>query len=268
MKEIEKQNIELPLKCPLCEKRWTNNLGGGLTLHLKKEHKIDSVNKMIELFPDYIKHFNVKNRDQFNHDCEVKVQCKLCGKWLKEITLKHLKVEHSISSEEYRKKFGRYSQYSNVSLIKRRENIAKRTQESKTASFIRACDTRRKNGNLGWSSSSWNVKLLKELQDLGYNVLPEYIIPEISNRRPFDIFLVDKKILIEFQSTKIHADPRVYKEDDVVKVGIKGWKPKLARDIWAADEKKKKFAEKYGYRVLYLWEEDWNNREQFFKEIL
>ena len=53
-----------------------------------------------------------------------------------------------------------------------------------------------------------------------------------------------------------HADPRKYKHDDVLNLGIAGWKIMTAGEIWDKDLNKKNYAEFYGFETLAVWEID------------
>jgi G:T-mismatch repair DNA endonuclease (very short patch repair protein) len=80
---------------------------------------------------------------------------------------------------------------------------------------------------------------------------PQYWI----NKRSYDFWL-GKKVILEVQGTYWHCDPRVYKEDDLVRFGDTMF---FVKDIWNKDDEKKKNAEKYGYKVFYIWEYDMNS---------
>lgn len=74
--------------------------------------------------------------------------------------------------------------------------------------------------------------------------------------------VIDDKIVIEYNGSYWHADPKVYKEDDVVNHN------RLAKDIWKADETKRKIYEVCGYTVVYVWSKEFVKRkEEYVKEI-
>ena len=58
------------------------------------------------------------------------------------------------------------------------------------------------------------------------------------------------KKLVEVNGTYWHADPRVYKADDLL------ISKKKAHEIWAKDLEKISYAKNYGYDVLSVWELD------------
>jgi hypothetical protein len=62
------------------------------------------------------------------------------------------------------------------------------------------------------------------------------------------------KLLIEVNGDHVHANPKIYKETDLVDIIYH--KNITAKEIWEHDLKKKNFAESMGYKVIYLWESD------------
>jgi len=75
------------------------------------------------------------------------------------------------------------------------------------------------------------------------------------------------KVIIEVQGDFWHANPKFYKESDVLLDGL------LAKDVWKKDNRKRKLIESKGYTVHYFWESDINNmtNEEIYnllKEIL
>lgn len=71
------------------------------------------------------------------------------------------------------------------------------------------------------------------------------------NRKQYD-FKIGKTVL-EIQGDFWHANPEIYKKDDILPFP-EG--PKKAEDIWEKDLEKKINAEKYGYSIIYLWEKE------------
>lgn len=69
------------------------------------------------------------------------------------------------------------------------------------------------------------------------------------------------KIIIEIQGDFWHANPKYYKETDILLDGL------LAKDVWNKDNNKRKLVESKGYTVHYLWENDINNMtdEEIYK---
>lgn len=76
----------------------------------------------------------------------------------------------------------------------------------------------------------------------------KYIYDNIFKRAYSYDFVYNNKI-IEFQGDYWHCNPELYNEDFYNKV-----KKKTAKEIWQFDKEKKECAEKYGYKILYIWE--------------
>ena len=73
--------------------------------------------------------------------------------------------------------------------------------------------------------------------------------------KSYDFLLNGTKKLIEVQGDFWHANPELYKKDDV----LNHYGQYLtAEEIWRKDAEKKKNAENYGYEVYYIWEKDMN----------
>ena len=76
------------------------------------------------------------------------------------------------------------------------------------------------------------------------------------NRRNYDFLINNTKILIEVQGDYWHANPIKYKTGDLIKYPNKN--VVTADSVWDNDFKKKLNAEKYGYKIIYLWEQEIN----------
>lgn len=93
----------------------------------------------------------------------------------------------------------------------------------------------------------------------------EYVIKRIDEpKRHYSYdFLIDNKLIIEMNGRFWHADPRWYKEGDVM--NFPGRKENVS-DIWEKDKNKKMLALSNGYKFLTIWEDDFNNSDK--SEIL
>lgn len=75
---------------------------------------------------------------------------------------------------------------------------------------------------------------------------------KIYSPRP-DIILLDKKIIIEIYGTLWHADPKRYKDDQIINT----WSgPMKAKDIRDFDAIRKRHLESFGFKVLEVWIDD------------
>ena len=64
-----------------------------------------------------------------------------------------------------------------------------------------------------------------------------------------------KKRIIEFNGDFWHANPKIYKMDDILSRFNKTYE--IAKDIWERDAKRKEMIEALGFKVLVVWESDY-----------
>ncbi len=110
--------------------------------------------------------------------------------------------------------------------------------------------------------SKGQLEIIDILNKLGYNIVGEYYV----KGKPFDIFIKDKNLLIEFNGTYWHCDSRIYDEN------YYHTKQKMtAKELWNRDNKKQKLAVEDGYKVKVIWQKDWercNNKIQYLTKIV
>jgi hypothetical protein len=73
------------------------------------------------------------------------------------------------------------------------------------------------------------------------------------------------KILLEVNGDFYHANPKYYKENDIIPVA--GTKNLTAKQLWDKDKRKKLMAEKSNYIVKYIWEDEINSMDDKELEI-
>ena len=110
-------------------------------------------------------------------------------------------------------------------------------------------------------SSKLETKIQDELNMLNVSYTRQFYI----GRKIFDFKLENTKILIEIQGDFWHANPNKYKEEDILNHPLK---KVSAKSIWEKDLIKKQMAEKLGYKVIYIWEEEINKSENLTDLIL
>ena len=71
-----------------------------------------------------------------------------------------------------------------------------------------------------------------------------------------DIVLKNYNIVIECYGDFWHANPKIYKSKDVFHTYTGA---KTAKDIWNYDKTRIKHIESFGYKVLIIWESDYNS---------
>ena len=75
----------------------------------------------------------------------------------------------------------------------------------------------------------------------------------------YDFYIKNTAVLFEINGDYWHANPKIYNSGDYIKIGADNV---LVDDIWNRDLLKLKIAEKYGYKVFYLWENEINNETE------
>jgi len=81
-------------------------------------------------------------------------------------------------------------------------------------------------------------------------------IEKLINGKPYDVYINNFNIIIEFNGTYWHRDPRFYKED------------LICRNIWEKDKNKIDIAKKNGYNVIVVWQYDWEKSEDQEKYLM
>lgn len=94
------------------------------------------------------------------------------------------------------------------------------------------------------------------LESIGVHVDEQFQI----NYKFFDFIVKDSKILLEFHGSYWHGSPEVYEKEDLNKIQLRS----IKNDIF-----KKALAERYGYKIIYVWEHHFNkDKSKVKKEIL
>lgn len=93
-----------------------------------------------------------------------------------------------------------------------------------------------------------------------YNSNIVYNDKNILNGKEIDIYLPDLKLGFEFDGTYWHADPRFYKETDIIE-----HKKITAKEIWERDIEKNVLCEKLGIQLVRVKEYDWINNNEYEK---
>lgn len=91
------------------------------------------------------------------------------------------------------------------------------------------------------------------LQRLKIPVEQQFLLLYNHNWRYYDIRILDTNILIEVNGDFYHANPNIYKEDDIM-IYLNKQIPALC--VWENEINKQKFAESLGYEIVYIWESE------------
>ena len=111
-------------------------------------------------------------------------------------------------------------------------------------------------------SSGCQKEMEQIIQSLGYTTVDEYFI----NGRPYDVFIKEKNLIVEFNGDYWHLNPTIYDKNHYDKS-----RNVYSYEIWNRDEEKINNAKKFGYNVLVVWEKDWNNSQDkvgYIKKLL
>jgi len=100
------------------------------------------------------------------------------------------------------------------------------------------------------------IKAALELNNLGFKseqLVDKYFADELNE---------NKKIIIEINGDYVHANPKIYKEDEIIRLPNSCY---TAKEKWEADRNKKEKLESLGYTIIVVWESD--DLEQKRKEL-
>lgn len=112
-----------------------------------------------------------------------------------------------------------------------------------------------KNGDSRSPQSTFAINLITDIcnrLELKYPKKEKFMTDKLGNHFAYDL-CINKKI-IEFNGDYWHCNPNIYNENFFNKS-----KQMTAKQIWDLDDKKRKCAEENGYKILYIWEDEYNN---------
>jgi hypothetical protein len=109
---------------------------------------------------------------------------------------------------------------------------------------------RRKNK---YKVSKAEKEILLLLEDHGYEVKPQFIIPGVPYI--YDFYFAKTNTILEYQGDYWHCNPHQYKSGNLIRMA--GLGNILVDYIWAKDRLKKEMAERQGFKLITLWEADY-----------
>lgn len=118
-------------------------------------------------------------------------------------------------------------------------------------------------------SSSLETRFCRILNNLNISYIRQFHIK--GSRHPYDFHLVDSKIIIEINGNFWHANPKYYKETDVI--SYPGGNKVTAKTVWEKDQKFIDYAIKNKYKIIVIWESEMNCKndkelEDYFVSLL
>lgn len=273
----------MSISCPLCQKFYKNNLAGNFTAHLENVHQMSLV--------DYVVEYELEG-------VIPKCACGYCdempsfrrGKFL-EYAKGHQK--HSFNEMQYIGKYG-------IPRC-RNTNCCNEVQFSR-GKPLTYCSFTCSGLNAGFSLQKTQVKIKETIIDR-YGVTNVAKLPHVRQllrnrtldnscyfklsklhiriRNILDLKLLgfeseqrilgfsadelnkEKKIIIEINGDYIHANPKFYNENSVIKTKHGQY---LAKDRWKKESLRTKILVDAGYKVFIIWESD--NLEEAKKKLL
>ena len=95
------------------------------------------------------------------------------------------------------------------------------------------------------------------LDKLGVKYIWQFEAKEI--KRFFDFYLPESRVIIEFNGSYFHADPRIYEGKTLTNTQKRSQK---------VDQYKKAWADLHGIPIIYVWEKDVNENPQGVMQML
>ena len=93
------------------------------------------------------------------------------------------------------------------------------------------------------------MRIIKLFKELNINIISQFKFKNYYHR--YDIKVLNTNIIFEINGDFWHANPDIYKEDDILNFGsIK----QSAKNIWQKDLNNINFAKEQNYIVYILWE--------------
>lgn len=106
------------------------------------------------------------------------------------------------------------------------------------------------------NSSKLEKALFKDVKGIALDVEQLKTIKDSSGRWMFPDILVEGRVIIEFYGDYWHANPRKYKEKDIVHHNI------TAKEIWDRDKERINRLNNMGYCVEVVWEDEYKNDKE------
>ena len=102
----------------------------------------------------------------------------------------------------------------------------------------------------------WNGNISKlelRIQLILSKLMVSYTTQFELNNKFFDFRVTNTKLIIEVNGDYWHANPKIYKCDDLINYPNGSFR---AKDIWLRDDIKNSFAESNGYTIVKIWEQE------------
>lgn len=99
--------------------------------------------------------------------------------------------------------------------------------------------------------SKTELLIYDELKNTYHDIISTFYI----STKPFDYYIPNKNLLIEYNGNYFHCNPNMYNENY-----FNEKLNKTAKELWEKDNQKIMLGVKNGYRVLTIWEKDYKEK--------
>jgi|AntAceMinimDraft_18_1070375.scaffolds.fasta_scaffold05553_9 hypothetical protein len=257
--------INHDFKCKICNREFT---GGTYLINHLKTHNIEIKNYLLKYYDIDINKIN-KEWEKGSEERKIKKYAglKKCAEENKGIPFKERLGEKRY--QEFMKSMnGVFTKDWYIFKYGNEEGLDKYKERSKKLSKNSYWNTYNKENHQNWS------KISQELFWEIYNRINKTMVyfGELNHEfscgirsTNFDFVVVDNNKIIEFNGDKFHANPKLYKKDDIPLKFI----GTSAKEIWEYDKSKNRKAKDKGYDIKIVWESDYiKNKEKIILECI
>jgi len=147
----------------------------------------------------------------------------------------------------------------NKSKANGREQLIKKYGHTVAENIIKSRLVSKYNKTYNIACSKLELEIFNYLKNKFPEIKQQLCLTESGNIFYYDMFI--NNIIIEYNGTYWHADPRKYKATDKIR-------NKTAEECWMKDKFKQNLANKNGYIIFYIWESDYvKNKMHILNEI-
>lgn len=227
---------EYEVVCRECGEKFKSFKDGSLTRHLRDVHEI-TPDSYLEKYPEessnFSQHLKRIEREKFLESrTGNKIQCPLCGEYMKKISNTHIRVKHGMTNEEFKLQTGMTCLSSEST-----RDISRKYYYERNTDI-----------NTGFNKVSKEEKELREyIQTLTPGV-------DLNKRKyldghEIDIYLPDFKIGIEYNGLYYHSEANMGRTRNY-------------------HVEKTNIAEKNGIHLLQIFSDEWKNKKEIVKARL
>ena len=98
----------------------------------------------------------------------------------------------------------------------------------------------------------FEIKVEQLLQKNNIEYIKQYRVP--TGKYFYDFYLPNQNVLLECNGDFWHTNPKFHKAESIVYRGV------TSKEIWERDQAKAKFAMDNNYKIVTIWESDFNKK--------